>query len=206
MRSRGLHALSPLADNGGMARLLFIALVLMALHSLWNSCSSSGSVVRSAGSEVVVEEGNMEVHFAGKGDLSEWIMLFGRGTDPLSDVVLVGIEIRDARALYRRYPDFHMCKSPGAAKAQALVRSMHLVAPDPAMRRALVDAVKLSGKRLRNKGERVCVGVEGKNLAVNSMRYKPDGTEVTYKSSDFDDYHLVERVQVRDCGSLLREG
>ncbi len=155
-----------MVDNGGMARLCFIVIVLAALHSLWNSCSSSGSVARSAGNDVVLEARDFDVHFSGIGDLSEWIMLFGKGTDPLSDVVLVGIEIRDARALYRRYPDFHMCKSPGAAKAQALVKSMHLVAPDPAMRRALVDAVKLSGKRLRNKGERVCVGVEGKRLAV----------------------------------------
>ena len=189
-----------------MGRLLFIVVVLTALHSLWNSCSSSGSVVRSAGSEVVVEEGDMEVHFSRRGDLSEWIMLFGRGTDPLSDVVLVGIDIRDARALYRRYPDFHMCKSPGSAKAQALVKSMHLVAPDPAMRRALVDAVKLSQKRLRGKGERVCVGLEGKRLSMDSVHYKPDGTDITQNSSGFEDYYLVEGVQVQDCGSLLREG
>ncbi len=192
-----------------MARLFFIVAVILALNSLWNRCSSNGSVSRSAGSDVVLEARGFDVHFSEIGDLSGWFMLFGasrKGNDSLSHVWLSGIEIGDARALYRRYPDFHMCKSPGSTKAQASTKDMEVVAADPRTRRALDDAVNLFKKRFRNKGERVCVGVEGKRLAVNSMRYKPDGTEVTYKASDFEDYHLVERVQVRDCGSLLREG
>ncbi len=191
-----------------MARLCFIVIVLAALHSLWNRCSSSGSVARSAGSEVVLEEGDFEVHFSGIGDLSEWLMLFGTGTDPLSDVVLLGIEIRDARALYRRYPDFHMCKSPGSTKAQASTKDMEVVAADPRTRRALDDAVNLFKKRFRNKGERVCVGLTGKRLSLDSVRHKPDGTDITRNFRGFkrNGFYFAERVQVQDCGSLLREG
>ena len=193
-----------------MARLCFIVIVLAALHSLWNRCSSNGSVARSAGSDVVLEARGFDVHFSDIGDLSGWFMLFGasrKGND-LSHVWLSGIEIGDARALYRRYPDFHMCKSPGSTKAQALTKGMRVVAADPGTRRALDDAVNLHKKRLRNKGERVCVGLTGKRLSLDSVRNKPDGTDITRNFRGFDrsGFYLAERVQVRDCGSLLRGG
>ena len=195
-----------------MARLVFIAAVLAAFHSLWNGCSSSGSLARSVGSNVVLEARDFDIHFSEIGDLSEWFMLFGanenRGNDNLSHVWLSGIEIRDARMLYRSYPDFHMCKSPGSAKAQALLKRLNLVATDPGTRSALVDAVNLFEKRLRSKGERVCVGLEGKRLSLDSIRDRPDGTDIKLRFRGFDrtDFYLAERVQVRDCGSLLREG
>ena len=192
-----------------MARLFFIAAVIWALYSGWNRSCSSGSVARSAGSNVVLEARGFDVHFSRIGDLSEWFMLFGgnhRGNDSLSHVWLSGIKIGDARALYRRYPDFHMCKSPGAGKAQALTKGMHLVAADPETRRALIDAVNLFEKRLRNKGERVCVGLTGKRLSLESVRDKPDGTDITRNFRGFSrtSFYFAERVQVRDCGSLLR--
>ncbi len=101
-----------------------------------------------------------------------------------------------------------MCKSPGSTKAQALTKGMRVVAADPGTRRALDDAVNLHKKRLRNKGERVCVGLTGKRLSLDSVRHKPDGRDITrnfrgYKRIGF---YFAERVQVRDCGSLLREG
>ena len=194
-----------------MARLCFIVIVLAALHSLWNRCSSSGSVARSAGSDVVLETRGFDVHFSEIGDLSGWFMLFGgshMGNDWLSHVWLSGIEIGDARALYRRYPDFHMCKSPGSTKAQASTKGMEVVAADPRTRRALDDAVNLFKKRFRNKGERVCVGLTGKRLSLDSVRRKPDGTDITRNFRGFkrNGFYFAERVQVQDCGSLLREG
>lgn len=194
-----------------MGRLLVFVLVMAAAYLFVNRLDSSAPGLREDGRQVVLETAQLEARFSRVGDLSESFMLFGgsvdRATNSLTHATLSGLAMRHARLIHQSYPDFHRCKSPGAAQAQRLVETMSLIGATRSARNGLADAVDLYGERLRSGGEQTCLAISGQHLTLDSVHLKEDGRDLTrevvpaFRGTRFT---LAESVELNDCESLLR--
>ena len=125
----------------------------------------------------------------------------------MSHATMAALPMRHARVIHARYPDFHMCRSPGAARARDFTESMSFVAMDGTARDTLAETVKLHGERVRNGGERTCVSIDGAGLLLESVRDREDGHDMTGELPPLlrqIDFYLAERVELADCAALLR--
>ncbi len=137
-------------------------------------------------------------------------MIFG-GTDDqprnnMTHVTLAVLPMRHARSIARSHPDFYMCKSPGARKAQPLTETMSFVAADGSTRKTLSGALGLFEDRLGSGGERTCVTVSGERLTLDSVHLKQNGMDITSDVAPaFDKMRvfLASEVEITDCKTLL---
>ncbi|MBW2271203.1 MAG: hypothetical protein JRH16_21845 [Deltaproteobacteria bacterium] len=194
--------------------LLFVAIVAgawYALESAGLSIDPRGVGTDLEGRRVVRDAGDIEAHFSLRGSVEGAYMLFGGDRtsqrNSLPHALIAGLPLRHARAIASQYPDFHMCKSPGAAQAQRLTESMNLVAADRATLNSLEAALELFEERLHGSGERTCIELSGVQLALDSVRVQQNGADLTgelgaaYEQSRF---VLAKRVEIADCPTLLR--
>ena len=193
-----------------MARLLLFAALFAAGYFLLERIDSDGQGPRLEGGQVVVETEQLEARFSRLGAVSESFMLFGgsddRAANSLTDATLATLAIRHAQLIHQTYPDFHKCKSPGAPRAQRLTQTTSFIGADGDAESALVEAVDLHRRRVRASGDRTCLTVSGEELALDSVRGKADGTDLTgqvgraYQGRTF---YLARSVEVPDCRRLL---
>ncbi len=194
--------------------LLFLLLLGSSLALLdtvgLSSLGPRGIGTRVDGSQVVRDAGPLEARFSRIGALDDTYMLFGgdmmRPRNSLTHAFLAGLPIDDARAIAADHPDFHLCKSAGAPRAQERTRSLNLVAADRAARSALEEAVDLYRERLQENGERTCIRVQGAPLNLESVHLEGGGADVTAEvTRAFGKAELVlaERVDLQDCAALL---
>jgi hypothetical protein len=200
-----------------MGQLLMFALLVGGGFWLFDGCVGVGALdprgvgTRVEGRDVVSEAGQLEVRFSMVGSLDESYMLFGgdatQHRNSFTHAIIAGLPIREARMIASRYPDFHLCKSPGAHDAQRLTEDVSFVAADRAARGALAKAVDLFDDRLRSGGERTCIRVRGAPLVLESVRVRQNGEDITrqvaraYAKTDL---ALAQSVQIEDCRALLR--
>jgi hypothetical protein len=193
-----------------MGRLLLFGFFVYLGYLLLGEVEMSGSSPRTDGRYLVVETDDLEFRFHRMGSFSESYMLFGGnklGRNSLAHAFLAGLPVTEARLIAQRYPDFHMCKSPGAKRAQRATKSMSVVGAGASVRRKLNKVVNLHEKRLRSGGERTCVSLSGAPLELDSVSLKADGSDVTrqvgslYRRSSF---FYAEQVEIADCQPLLR--
>jgi hypothetical protein len=142
--------------------------------------------------------------------LEDTYVLFGgdaaQRRNQATHVSFAGLPLRYAQEIASRHPDFYMCKSPGAAEAQRLTESVNVVAADRSALSELGDAIELFEERLAQGGERTCVHVQGSSLAVDSVRVKENGEDLTAQVAPLyarSKLILAERVEIRDCKALL---
>ena len=181
-------------------------------YLLVNEVALRGGGARIDGSRVVVETADLEATFTKTLPLEESYMVFGGNADRhpnlLTDAFLAGLPMRDARMIYHDYPDFHMCKSPGAKQAQRLVQDLSFVAVDRAARKGLSKAIDLHEERLGGgpEAERTCVTVRGSLLEFNSVKVRENGHDLTAEFGPRlaqSSFALAESVEIADCPSLL---
>ena len=138
-------------------------------------------------------------------------MIFG-GTNAdmrnnVSDALLSTLAMRHASLIHQRYPDFHLCKSPGAAQAKRYIEASNFIGTTRRARRAVRKAVDVHAERIRGGGERTCISIAGAALSFDSVSLKEDGRDVT---GDFGNalrmnpYYLAEEAELVDCAALLR--
>jgi hypothetical protein len=162
------------------------------------------------GSQVLIQTRDLDVRFDRVGELDESYMLFG-GVDgelqnSISNVVVSGLAVRHAALIAQRYPDFHKCKSPGAAQAKRLLEPMAWIASDGSTRGTLRKALALHEKSVRSGGERTCLAVSGERLMLGSAKHRSQDFDLTgqlgdgYRGTDF---YLVTDAELADCKSLL---
>ena len=191
-------------------------LVLLAFgaagYLLVSEVALRGGGARIDGSRVIVETTDLEATFTKTLALEESYMLFGGNHDRhpnlLTDAILAGLPMRDARMISHDYPDFHMCKSAGAKQAQRLVQDLSFVAADRAARKGLGRAIDLHKKRLGDgpQGERTCVTVRGSLLEFDSVKLREDDRDLTAEFGPHlarSSFALAESVEIADCSSLL---
>jgi hypothetical protein len=162
------------------------------------------------GGQLLIHTRDLDVRFDRVGYLDESYMLFG-GTDgemqnSITNIIVSGLAVRHAALIAQRYPDFHKCKSPGAAQAQRLIESMAWIASDGSTRGTLREALALHEKSVRSGGERTCLAVSGERLMLGSAKHRDQNFDLThqlgngYRGTDF---YLVTNAEISDCKSLL---
>lgn len=200
-----------------MGRLVFFTLCLAgAWLFMTNRISIASLDPRSVGTvvegrRVTRTADQVEAEFYRLGGVSETYMLFGGDAQQRRNQIyhahLAGLPLPDARALASRYPDFHLCASPGAAEAKRRVTSMNFLAADRASRATLVRAHALFQERLRAGGERTCLRIRGAELALEDARIL-DAPEVDFPHEARaalarSPTVLVEEAAIEDCAALL---
>jgi hypothetical protein len=154
---------------------------------------------------------DFEVHFTAQATLYETFMLFGGHHDrklrnSFSDFSMGALEIREATLIQQRYPDFHLCKSPGASVAQSKIRNLSLIMQNQQAADVVEDAIALHSQRLADGAERTCIELRGNQAEPVTVHLKEDGMDI---SDDIIpqlhklDYYLIDSAEIRDCQSLL---
>jgi hypothetical protein len=193
-----------------MGRFIVFAVLVAGGYYLWTHMGSGGPEVQMDGGQVVLDTGELEVRFLTLGSRSESFMVFGGHNKPMknsfSHVTLAGLPIPDAQAINSRFPDFHMCKSPGAKQAQRLTETLQLIGADSSTRSALSEAVDLHDERIRKGGERTCVSVRGRELSIASVHVKEQAMDITSDvAPKFGNmpFYLADHAEILDCATLL---
>jgi hypothetical protein len=198
-----------------MGRILFFILLLgtgwFVLNVVGISIDPRGVGTTVQGREVIRDADQLEARFSMVGSLHESYMLFGgdvqQRRNSITHATAAGLPIRNARSIASTYPDFHMCKSPGAKQAQQHTQSLSFVAADRDALKTLVEAVDLFEERVRSGGERTCISVTGSPISLKSVVVVENGAALTRDVAPMLNQSklvLAQSVQIQDCQSLLR--
>ncbi len=165
-----------------------------------NQSSQSGQPISNG--EFIVSTKDMDVHFERVGDFSESYMVFGgwdsSQTDMINRISISGIPKDKAISIYKWFPDFHECKSPGAVFAKKAVLSLYIIPVDSEVLYMLNDVISQHEKSLKNGGDRIFVKLEGEELKMTSAIMRKWNTDVM-DQLPFQmkgDYYLVKSAEI----------
>ena len=86
------------------------------------------------GDQVLLATGDLDVRFAKGKTFEDTYMVFGGGElehrNAVANVTIAGLSLRHAKPIYRRYPDFHRCASPGAGIAKDKIVQLDMIPAD----------------------------------------------------------------------------
>ncbi len=194
-----------------MARLLIVLAIFAALAPLaLEGFGGNPLDPELEGRQVLVHTEDFDVRFDRIGGVSESYMLFG-ATDgemrnSFTNVYAAGLAVRHARLIAARYPDFHLCKSPGAKQAQKLTESVAFVAADGATRSTLLEAVTRHEESIQAGGERICLRLDGDRLSLDSIVHRDQAIDMTAevggRMTDTD-FYFVRDAAIEECRDLL---
>jgi len=198
-----------------MGRILFFILLVgtawFALNVIGVSIDPRGVGTRIEGSTVTLDAGEIEARYRVTGSLHETYMLFGGDAqqhhNSITHVTAAGLPILNARAIAAVYPDFYLCKSPGAKQAQQHTQTLSFVAADRAALNALAEALDLFEQRLGAGGERTCISVTGAPISLESVTVEENGADLTREVAGAvrqTRLVLAQSVEIQDCQPLLR--
>ena len=185
-----------------------LVLLLLGALVLWrNEVRVNPLEPRREGRQWVVTHEQVETRFLELGPFDDTYMIFGGQPDDTvwANVDLSVIDRQQAAWLAERYPDFHLCRSPGAVHAKQMIEHLALVAADGRVRRTLQDAWYESEARLQDGGERVCVALAGRHLSLDAALL-PDGSDLLSRlpvRGPAPSFRYVERAEVVDCRVAL---
>ena len=181
-----------------LAKVLIPAIVAVTMLV---SCSETGPNVTE--DRVVVEAGQLDVHFKRGGrTFSNTYMIFGgmemNHSNAFCKITLAGLDIRTARTIAAQYPDFYMCKSPGARLAQRAVQDFEIVPADSKVLKALKKSISMHKKSIEQGGDQVCVKLEGEVLRLTSVIARELNEDITSQLPPqvHRDYYLVTSAKV----------
>lgn len=182
-----------------MAGLIFASVLAVA-------CSGGTTEVQVAGDEVSMKTDDLDVRFTKTTRLDQTFMLFGGGSldhgNALSNVTYAALSLDRARPIHRRYPDFHRCKSGGAAMAQQAVEQLDLVPADDPTWSTLRSALDRFEHNLRDGGDRVCVRLTGSGLRLEAAEVREVGEDVSSRMPR-QNFFLVTSAHEVDCKNEL---
>jgi hypothetical protein len=198
-----------------MGRIFFFILLVgtgwFLLNVIGVSVDPRGVGTKIEGRHITLDADQLEARYSVVGSLHETYMLFGgdvqQRRNSIIHVTAAGLPIRNARSIASSYPDFHMCKSPGAKQAMHQTQTLSFVAADRAALSTLVEAVDLFEERLGTGGERTCISVTGAPISLESVVVVENGADLTRDVApalNQSKLVLAQSVQIQDCQSLLR--
>ena len=193
-----------------MKSFLTFILIVFAIWRLYGFLKDPTEHITVASSSVTVDAGDFVAELSVTGEYKKTYMLFGgtyfKNKELISPIVLSGLRIADAKKIYARYPDFHMCSSPGAALAKPKVEGLSLIPGDKRAFNELLASLSKHEKNFASGDGRICVSLSGKTLS-------PDYTEIVGKNSTEEmrylfqipqgSYYLINSAQILDCKNLL---
>ncbi len=194
-----------------MGRFLILAAVVALAYGVTSVVVERGGRLRTEGRTVLLDTQDLEVRFSRQAPLSDSYMLFGgiasQVRNSFTHATLAALGIEEARLISDRYPDFHMCKSPGAANAKRLIQTLSFVGASSGTRKTLAKAVDVHMERVRSGGARTCLTISGAELALDSIRFRENAADITDQvRGKLDGTRLVlaESAKIVDCEPLLR--
>ena len=157
--------------------------------------------------EVLLAAGDLDYRFSRGKSFDGTYMLFG-GTlvdhhNAIANVYLAGLNVRDARPIYRRYPDFHRCASPGASLAKDKVVDFQVVPADDDALADLRSSIEEFDDSIGSGGDRVCVRIHGSRLKLTSAEVR-EVNESVIDSIQMRDFHLIDSLSRVDCREALK--
>jgi hypothetical protein len=186
--------------------LVLLAVVVIASFAVRQLTSTKGPDLTINGDEVLLATGDLDVRFSKRGSFSDTYMVFGGGhldhRNAVANVTLAGLSVREAKPIYRRYPDFHRCASPGAALAKDKVTQLDMVPVNGKTLRLIKSSLEDFDESIRTGGDRVCVRLRGSHLKLKSVEVREVAENVTdtFKMTDF---YLVDSASRVECRQAL---
>ena len=160
------------------------------------------------GDEVVLATDDLDVHLSRIGSLDGTFMIFGGGhfdhANIIGNVILSGLPVTKAKSISRRYPDFHRCSSQGASLAKDAIVDLQIVPADGKIMGALKSAIDRFNDNLRKDGDRVCLGLHGSKLRLESVTVREAGESITDRFGN-STFYLVESADTIDCQQAMAE-
>ena len=193
-----------------MKSFLTFILIVFAIWRLYGFLKDPTEHITVASSSVTVDAGDFVAKLSVTGEYKKTYMIFGgthfKDKQFIRSISLSGLRIADAKRIYARYPDFHLCASPGAALAQPKVESLDLIPVDKRAFNELLDSLNQHKKNFANGDGRICVSLSGKTLS-------PNYTDIVGKNSTEEmrylfqipqgSYYLINSAKILDCKNLL---
>jgi hypothetical protein len=167
---------------------------------------ASGPDLTIQGDEVLLETGDLDVRFAKQKPFEGTYMLFGGGEiehrNALANVSYAALTMKNAKAISRRYPDFHRCASPGASMAKEKILTLDMVPADGQTMDFLSSSLEEFNDNIQNGGDRVCVRLSGTRMTLTSavVREVQEDVTDTIRMSKF---YLVDSASRVDCQQAL---
>jgi hypothetical protein len=193
-----------------MRSITSVLLIIVAIFG-WLGHHGNDVTVETTATGTVKYTDDFKVHLTQTESIYDTFMIFGGHLDKklhnsISEYSFGALEIDEAAAMKRAYPDFHRCKSPGAAIAKRKVRSLSLIAKNKKTADILEDTITLHDEQLRGNGERVCVELRG---------YQVEPTSILLKDNDMDisediipslrnmSFYLIDGAEIKDCQTVI---
>jgi hypothetical protein len=167
---------------------------------------SGGPDLTFKGDEVLLATGDLDVRFSRGKSFEETYMVFGGAEieheNAVANVTMAGLSLRDAKPIYRRYPDFHRCTSPGANFAKERVVQLDMVPANGETQAQLSTSLAEFDDNIRSGGDRVCVRLSGSKLTLESAEIREAAQNVTdtFRTSKF---YLVDSADAVNCQEAL---
>jgi hypothetical protein len=180
---------------------------VIGLLLLLVSCSQSNTTITDK--EVIVKTNSMDVHFSRVRSFGNSYIIVGGAEithgDAFSKITLAGLDINTARNIYSMYPDFHLCKSPGASMAQTATLDFDIVPANSKVMKNLRKTLKKHHEMIHNDGDRVCVKLEGMVMKLTSVTVRELNKDITGELPPqvHRDYFLVTSAELLDSKEML---
>jgi hypothetical protein len=193
-----------------MKTLIVFGLVVLAILIYPQQRDQDVTLELSAG-DMIRHTDDFDVRFTQQETLADAFMIFGGHVDrklsnSFSDYSLGALQIGDAAQIRQKYPDFHLCKSPGAKLAQNKIRTLALIMENPQVAEVVETSIELHSERVRQGRERTCLALRGRALQPAAVTLRENDRDI---SSDILpklgrlQYYLIDGAELRDCLSLL---
>jgi hypothetical protein len=193
-----------------MRSITSVLLIVVAVFG-WIGHHGDDVTVETTATGTIKYTDDFKVHLSQTERMYDTFMIFGGHLDKklhnsISEYSFGALEIDEAAAIKRAYPDFHLCESPGAAIAQRKARSLSLIAKNKETANILEDTIALHDEQLKGNGERICVELRG---------YQVEPTTVQLKDNDMDisediipslrnmSFYLIDGAEIRDCQTMI---
>jgi len=190
---------------------VIVIMAAMAIRSGYWQSSAKEAVSFTEDNELYVEAGDTDVYFELLEPFSETYMVFGfqhmDHKNSFNNFSLFGIPLEEVQPIYDEHSDFYRCKSPGAARAQKLIRSMNIISADSSVMDALHEAVSAHENSFGRDGDRVAVILEGVKLEMTAAIVRDADEDMLERlpKGSRENYFLVESVEIIDAIAALEE-
>jgi hypothetical protein len=187
-----------------------LILILAVVFLFVNCGGESGPTVTD--NEVIVETGTLDVHFSRVKPFAQTYLIFGgiemKQSDAFTKVSLSGLEVDIARSIHARYPDFHLCKSPGASLAQKALRQLDIVPADSEVMEVLRKTLADHQTSIGEGGKRTCVRLGGEVLKLDSAIVRQNSQDITNELPPqmHHEYYFVKSAEMVDAQQALAGG
>ena len=165
--------------------------------------------VRMDGEFVVEQEKDFTARFRVGEPYTRTVMLFGgervEDENVLSNAQIFGLDKMDALMLAEKYPDFHLCSSPGGQEASKYIVRYDLVPATCQIYDQIVAALRTYHMNVSAGGDRTSLRLDGAPLQLESVIADATGEDVTDQASK-QDFHLVTAVEQLTGESVLSFG